>query len=215
MKKLALLIGVSEYEYDLNPLPGALKDVDAMQRVLQHPDMGDFLPENIKVLKNPQIPNMTLGIENLFSSSQKNDLVLLYFSGHGIKDDSGNLYLANSQTCKHKNGKLITSTTVAASFIHSIMNKSPSQRLVIILDCCFSGAFARGMRVKNDGHVDIKNQLGGEGRVVLTSSTSTQYSFEEQASNHSIYTRYLVEGIENGWADMNGDGVIHQPKLHH
>ena len=42
MKKLALLIGVSEYEYELNPLPGALKDVDAIQRVLQHPDMGDF-----------------------------------------------------------------------------------------------------------------------------------------------------------------------------
>ncbi len=214
MKKLALLIGVSEYDYELNPLAGALKDVDAMQRVLQHPDMGDFSPDNIKVLKNPQIPNMGMEIEKIFSNCQKNDLVLLYFSGHGIKDDNGNLFLASSQTCKHPNGQLITSSTVAASFVHNIMDKSPSRRQVIILDCCFSGAFARGMTVKNDGDVDIKNQLGGEGRAVLTSSTSTQYSFEEQACNHSIYTRYLVEGIENGKADMDGDGVISVDELH-
>lgn len=214
MKKLALLIGVSEYDYDLNPLPGALKDVDAMQRVLQHPDMGDFSPNNIEVLKNPQIPNMGMEIEKIFSNCQKHDLVLLYFSGHGIKDDNGNLYLASSQTCKHPNGQLITSSTVAASFIHNIMDKSLSKRQVIILDCCFSGAFARGMTVKNDGNVDIKNQLGGEGRAVLTSSTSTQYSFEEQASNHSIYTRFLVEGIENGKADLDGDGVISVDELH-
>ena len=214
MKKLALLIGVSEYEYELNPLPGALKDVDAIQRVLQHPDMGYFSPNNIKVLKNPQIPNMGMEIEKIFSNCQKHDLVLLYFSGHGIKDDNGNLYLASSQTCKHPNGQLITSSTVAASFVHNIMDKSPSRRQVIILDCCFSGAFARGMTVKNDGDVDIKNQLGGEGRAVLTSSTSTQYSFEEQVSNHSIYTRYLVEGIENGKADLDNDGVISVDELH-
>lgn len=214
MKKLALLIGVSEYDYELNPLPGSLRDVDAMQRVLQHPDMGDFSANNIKVLKNPQIPDMGMEIEKIFSNCQKYDLVLLYFSGHGIKDDNGNLYLASSQTCKHPNGQLITSSTVAASFVHKIMDKSPSRRQVIILDCCFSGAFARGMRVKNDGLIDIKNQLGGEGRAILTSSTSTQYSFEEQASNHSIYTRFLVEGIENGKADMDGDGLISVDELH-
>ncbi|MDY6901071.1 MAG: EAL domain-containing protein [Cyanobacteriota bacterium] len=214
MKKLALLIGVSEYDYELNSLPGSLKDVDAMQRVLQHPDMGDFCANNIKVLKNPQIPDMGMEIEKIFSNCQKYDLVLLYFSGHGIKDDNGNLYLASSQTCKHPNGQLITSSTVAASFVHKVMDKSPSRRQVIILDCCFSGAFARGMRVKNDGHIDIKNQLGGEGRAILTSSTSTQYSFEEQASNHSIYTRFLVEGIENGKADMDGDGLISINELH-
>ncbi len=214
MKKLALLIGVGNYEYDLNPLPGALKDVDAMQRVLQHPDMGDFSPENVTVLKNPPIQSMAMEIESTFSNCQNSDLILLYFSGHGIKDDGGNLYLASSQTCKHPNGELITSTTVSASFVHSRMNQSSSQRLVIILDCCFSGAFAQGMTIKNDGCIDIKSQLGGEGRVVLTSSTSSQYSFEEQASNHSIYTRYLVEGIEYGKADLDGDGLIAVDELH-
>ncbi|MEM8717680.1 MAG: hypothetical protein AAGE84_00015 [Cyanobacteria bacterium P01_G01_bin.39] len=44
-------------------------------------------------------------------------------------------------------------------------------------------------------YVDIQTQLGGEGRAVLTSSTSTQYSFEQQESDLSIYSRYIVEGI--------------------
>jgi uncharacterized caspase-like protein len=42
MKKLALLIGVSQYQPGLNALPGAVQDVKAMQRVLQHSEMGDF-----------------------------------------------------------------------------------------------------------------------------------------------------------------------------
>ena len=40
MIKIALLIGVSQYKPGLNPLPEALKDVEAMQRVLQNQDMG-------------------------------------------------------------------------------------------------------------------------------------------------------------------------------
>jgi uncharacterized caspase-like protein len=48
MAKVALLIGVSEYENGLNPLPGAVKDVEAMQRVLAHPEMGGFAPEKRK-----------------------------------------------------------------------------------------------------------------------------------------------------------------------
>jgi hypothetical protein len=35
MTKIALLIGVSEYGSDLSPLPGAVREVEAMQQVLQ------------------------------------------------------------------------------------------------------------------------------------------------------------------------------------
>ncbi len=33
MKKIALLIGVSEYEVGFEPLPATRKDVEAMQRI--------------------------------------------------------------------------------------------------------------------------------------------------------------------------------------
>jgi hypothetical protein len=94
------------------------------------------------------------------------------------------------------------------------MKNSRSKRQVIILDCCFSGAFADGLSAKDDGSVDIRSQLGNEGAAVLTSSSSIEYSFEQQGSDLSVYTRYLIEGIETGAADQNNDGCISIDELH-
>jgi uncharacterized caspase-like protein len=212
MKKSALLIGMSEYQPGLNPLPGAVRDMEAMQRVLQHPDMGGF--DEIKTLANPDVQQMQEAIEALFSNSVKEDLTLLFFSGHGIKDDRGRLYFATPLTRKNSNGDLVKATAVPAGFVQDIMSQSRCNRQVVILDCCFSGAFAEGMTAKDDGVVDVQSQLGGEGRAVLTSSTSTQYSFEQQGAELSVYTRFIVEGIETGIADTDNDGFIAVDELH-
>ncbi|MEH2305110.1 caspase, EACC1-associated type [Nostoc sp.] len=214
MAKVALLIGVSEYEPGLNPLPAAVKDVEAMQQVLLHPEMGGFTETDIMVLKNPQRQDMEEAIENLFAHRQKDDLLVLFFSGHGIKDDTGRLFLATRTTRKTPRGDLIRSSAVAASVVHESMSRSRSKRQVVILDSCFSGAFAEGLSAKDDGSVNIREQLGGEGRAVLTSSSSTQYSFEQQGSDLSIYTRYLIEGITTGAADLDEDGVVSIDELH-
>ncbi|MEH2413538.1 caspase family protein [Nostoc sp.] len=203
MAKVALLIGVSEYEPGLNPLPSAVRDVEAVYEVLLHPEMGGFAASDITLLKNPERQAVEIAIEMLFSSRHKDDLLLLYFSGHGIKDDRGRLYLATRNTSKMQQGELIRSTSVSANFIHDRMSESRSRRQVVILDSCFSDAFAEGMSAKDDGMIDIREQLGGEGRAVLTSSTSTQYSFEQEGQDLSIYTRFLVEGIKSGEADRD------------
>lgn len=213
MAKVALLIGVSEYEPGLNPLPAAVKDVEEMQRVLANPEIGGFAIENIKVLKNPQRQEIEDAIYELFSNRTREDLLLFYFSGHGIKDDRGKLYLSTRTTKKH-NGKLVTPSALAASVLHENMNDSRSQRQVIILDCCFSGAIAFGMSVKDNGTINVQEQLGGKGRAILTSSSSMQYSFEQEGSELSIYTRFLVEGIDKGAADKDGDGWISVDELH-
>lgn len=214
MARVALLIGVSEYEYGLNPLPGAIKDVEAIQQILLNPEMGEFADADIVLLKNPVRQKMEEAIEHLFSGRRKDDLVLLYFSGHGIKDDVGKLYLGTHQTRKNQNGELFRASAVAASFVQDSMSRSRSKRQVVILDCCFSGAFAEGLSIKDDGSIDIKTQLGGEGRVVLASSSSIDYSFIPNNLDLSIYTQYLVEGIQTGAADQDGDGVIAVDELH-
>jgi hypothetical protein len=212
MAKLALIIGVSDYEPGLTPLPGAAKDINEMQQVLQHPEVGGF--DDIKMLSNPEPLVMQEAIEALFSDRAKDDLVLLFFSGHGIKDDNGKLHLATRITRKTTQGELIRATAVPSSFVQDVMSNSRSRRQVVILDCCFSGAFAEGWLAKDDGSVDVKTHLGGEGRAVLTSSTSTQYSFEQEGADLSTYTRYLVEGIRTGAADLDEDGVVSLDELH-
>ncbi|MGI0486408.1 caspase, EACC1-associated type [Pantanalinema rosaneae CENA516] len=212
MAKIALLVGVSEYEDGFNPLPNAVKDIEAMQNVLRQPEMGGF--DRVKTLADPDPLLMQQEIEHLFSDRSKDDLVLLFFSGHGIKDDTGRLYFATRITRKTPKGELIRSTAVPASFVHEIMGNSRSKRQIVILDCCFSGAFAEDMTAKDDGSVSVQAQLGGEGRAVLTSSTSTQYSFEQKGCDLSVYTQYLVEGIETGAADIDNDGAIAVDELH-
>jgi uncharacterized caspase-like protein len=90
MAKFALLIGVSEYEPRLNPLPAAVKDIAAFQKILQDSEIGDF--DEVKTLINPDPQSMQYAIETLFTGHSKDDLELLFFSGHGIKDDSNNLH---------------------------------------------------------------------------------------------------------------------------
>jgi hypothetical protein len=212
MKKMALLIGVSEYGPGWPMLPNAVQDMEAMQRVLLNPDIGNF--DDVKSLPNPEPTPMQEAIETLFATRDKDDLVLLFFSGHGVRDEAGKLYLSTRASKKSERGELVKSTAVPASFVQDIMTNSHSKRQVVILDCCFSGAFAEGLSAKDGGVVDVRSQLGGEGRAVLTSSTSTQYSFEQKESPMSIYTRYFVEGLETGVADQDEDGEISVEELH-
>ncbi|XZF65901.1 MAG: caspase, EACC1-associated type [Gloeotrichia echinulata DVL01] len=213
MVKVALLVGVSDYGSGLTPLPGAVKDVEALQRVLQHPEISGF--DDVKTLINPEPLVMQEAIQTLFTDNRtKDDLVLFFFSGHGIKDQRGELYFATRITHKNPQGELVKATAVPARFVQEMMSDSRSKREVVILDCCFSGAFPVGWTAKDDGSVDIHTQLGGEGRAILTSSNSTQYSFEQQGSDFSIYTHYLIEGIETGAADLDNDGEILVEELH-
>ena len=211
MGKYALLIGISEYPQGLVPLPAATRDVAAMERVLRNPELGNF--DNVECLLNPRQSDMAQRIERWFGERQEDDLALLFFSGHGVKDERRKLYFAASNTEK-VGGKLIRSTALAASNVHDFIRFGRCKQQVVILDCCFSGAFGDVLLAKDDGEIALDEQLGAEGRVVLASTSSVDYSFEEKDSGLSIYTRYLIEGIEKGAADTGGDGWISVDELH-
>ncbi len=210
MAKIALLIGVSEYSEGLRPISSAILDVEAMRRVLEHPDMGAF--EQVTVLPNPDKGSMEKAVEVLFADRQRDDLVLLYFSGHGLKAQNARFFLSTRETGRDQNGDFRRATALAASKLQEYITDSRSQRQIIILDCCFSGALVQGMPIK--GELNIQEELGGKGRAILTSSSPIEYSFESEDNDLSIYTKYLVEGIETGAADKDGDQLISVNELH-
>lgn len=214
MARVALLIGVSDYGPGFNWLPGVAKDLSAMQRILQHPEIGDFT--EVITLKNPEPLAMQKVIATLFKDKvrDRDDLALLFFSGHCIKDHYNQLYFTTRRTCKNPQGELVKSTAVAASFVQEMMSLSCSKQQVVILDCCFSNTFADVLSPNNNDYVDIKNQLGGEGRVILSATTSTQQSCLHKGFEISTYTQYLVEGIETRAADIERDRCISAYELH-
>ncbi|NER79219.1 MAG: hypothetical protein F6K42_06470 [Leptolyngbya sp. SIO1D8] len=210
MGKYALLIGVDTYGEGLQTLPAALKDVAALYEVLLNPQMGGF--DEAKSLINPTRSDMEWEIEVWFQDRQPEDLVLLFFSGHGVKDERRDLYFAATNTKKRRDN-LMRSTAISARFIHDCIKACKARYQILILDCCFSGAFGKFVG-RDGGEINLEEQLGAEGRAVLASTNAVDYSFEEKGADLSIYTRYLVEGISTGAADENGDGVITVDELH-
>lgn len=208
MGRYALLIGISNYTKGLDPLPSAVKDVDALRQVLLNPEIGSFADGDVVVLKDAEKGAIETAIYDLFANRKPDDLLLLYFSGHGVTDDRRDFYFSGTSTSK----EALPPTAVSSVYVQSEMDRSRSQRQVAILDCCHSGAFPKGMKAKDIGTVDIK--LGGEGRAILTAADSSQYAFEQEGFELSLYTHFLVEGLKTGAADRDEDGDVSVDELH-
>ena len=208
-QRLALIIGNSTYlDGTFSRLKTPDADVGALGEVLLDPELGGF--EDVDVLVNMSSHIIRRAIASFFSKKTREDLLVLYFSGHGVLDDQGLLYLAVRDT----DSKLLRGTAISASYITDEMNNNLSQRQVLILDCCHSGAFARGMKGQPGASVGTASAFEGTGygRVVLTASDATQYAWEgEQVvgdAENSLFTHYMLQGITKGEADLNGDGQI-------
>jgi hypothetical protein len=214
-RKLALIIGSSEYDDPtLARLVAPRADVTALESVLTHPEVAGF--DDVTVLIDQPESVVRRAIARFFAEKSRDDLPLLYFSGHGVLDDQGQLYLAMKDT-EHN---LLSATAIPATLITREMDLSHPRRQVLILDCCHSGAFARGAKGIVGARVGTAAAFEGNGygRVVLTATDSTQYAWEGdrilgQAEN-SLFTHHLIEGLQTGLADADGDGDITLDELY-
>ena len=161
-------------------------------------------------------PHYVVGeaIADFYGEAGREDLTLLYFTGHGVKDDEGRLYLAMTNTRR----EALMFTAISGAQLNDAMDASRSRRKVLILDCCYSGAFPAGRTAKADEGVQTLERFQGKGRAVLTASDATQYAFEGDdlrgSGTSSVFTRYLVEAISSGAADLDEDGDIALDELY-
>ncbi|RZM78631.1 caspase, EACC1-associated type [Leptolyngbya iicbica] len=211
-KKVALLIGIGNYGSGLKTLQCPANGVNAMNTVLAEPEIGGF--DEVIPLIDPDVGTMRSQIGAVFGRLAKSDLALFYFTGHGIKDMTGEFYLTTAQTQLFDNGRLNPGTAVEAEFVKRVMGNCYAQRKVIILDCCFGAAFAEGFLTMDDGGVDLEAELGGKGWVVLTAATARNYALEQEGEPLSVYTRYLTEGLRTGAAAKRGNAYISVGQLH-
>ena len=209
-KKYALVIGNTEYtDSGLAKLNAPGRDAEDFARALQLAEMAAF--DEVVTLVNENVPKLNEAIEDFFADKKPDDLLVFYFSGHGVRDDEGSLFLAVKSTRKAR----LHSTAITAEFIRKLMDKSRSTRQVIILDCCNSGAFPQGT-VKGDAAMGMAGSLQGYGRVVLTATDKLQYAWEGDTlieTNKSLFTHFLVKGME-GAADRDDDGKITVDELY-
>ena len=210
----ALIVAVGEYDdKGLQQLTAPPSDAEALTGVLEDPDIGGF---DVHTLLNRPSHEVDLAVEEFFADRHPDNLLLLHFSCHGVKDDDGELYFAMTDTKMRR----LLSTAVSAQHVNRCMSRSRSRRIVLLLDCCYAGAFERGMAPRAGGKVDIKDRFGGRGRAVITASSAIQSAFEGgQLADvgdpaPSIFTSALVEGLETGDADLGQDGVVALDELY-
>jgi len=213
-ERYALVVSSSRYaDRALRPLTAPTDDADALTELLGDRDVGGF-----RVRRVIDQPSWVVAeeIERFFAERRSSDIALLYFSGHGIKDEDGALYFATMNT----DPKLLLATSVPSSHMVAAMQRSRSRRQVLLLDCCYAGAFSRAMVAKSGGRVGVGERFAGEGagRVVIAASDAMQFAFEggelQGEPSLSIFTRVLVEGIRSGDADRDGDGRISLDELY-
>jgi WD40 repeat protein len=211
--KYALIIGNTEYtDPGLAQLTAPSKDAEDFARVLRDQDICAF--DDVKVLLNQPEHQIREAIYDLFSIKKPDDLLVLYFSGHGVRDEFGALYLAVRNTNKSK----LSATAVDSSYITRSMDQSRSKRQVLILDCCNSGAFAQGTKAATGVSIGTATAFeAGYGRIILTASDATQFAWEGDKiigeTDNSLFTHFLVQGLE-GEADLDGNGRITVDELY-
>lgn len=213
--KCALIIGNREYNEPLSRLITPGNDATRLAEVLSDPDIGGF--DHVELLLDRSEGDLRRTIERFYGRRSKDQLLLLYFSGHGVLDDKGLLYFAVKDT----ELDALRSTSVPATFVRHVMDDSRSRRQVLILDCCNSAAFLRGTKGRPGASVGTAAlfDVTGYGRVVLTATDATQYAWEGDQltgqTEHSVFTYALVRGLQTGEADENQDGLVTIDELYH
>ena len=217
-ERKALIIANDQYDQESLPnLASPAADAESLSRVLGDPQIGDF---NVRIARNEPSYQIAAHIEDLLADCRPDDLLLLHFSGHGLKSDSGELFFAAPNTRPDRLG----STAVAAAFVQGCLLDSRARQVVLLLDCCYSGAYSGGVAVRA-AEVNALDSFppqrlgGGRGRAVIAAAGATQAAFEPDSpepggQQPSLFTGALVEGLESGEADLDEDGHISLSELY-
>ena len=208
----ALIVASGAYDDEkLRDLRAPEVDAQRLADVLQNPEIGNF---EVDIAVNEAERSLRRRIARFFGSTNRDDELLLYISGHGIKDADGRLYLAAADS----ELDLLDATALSTAWLDEQIARSPSRRKLLLLDCCFSGRFPFNTTAKGGTSVDVPEQLQGRGRAVITASNAMEYAYEGDTltgePQPSYFTSALLEGLETGKADRDQDHQISVDELY-
>jgi uncharacterized caspase-like protein len=134
----ALLMAAGRYT---DPMLGQLRspsrDAEELAKVLQDPAVGGFDAATL-IDKPDQL--LREEIEGFFADRHLDDPLIFYASCHGVKDPAGRLYFAASTTKLSR----LASTGISAEFLYEQVDRCRAHKILVLLDCCYSGSYAKG-----------------------------------------------------------------------
>lgn len=202
-KRKALLVGIGAYraKEELPPLRTPRDDVDALARVLRDKKRGRF--DEVVEIADADAQTFAKNVERFLKGASPEDLVLVYFSGHGMLGPSGGLHLCATDSERD----LLETSSLALTTLNKILNGCTIAQVVVVLDCCFSGA--ADLELKSDLGSLVTQSLGqGRGKYVITSSSALEVSRARPEDELSLFTKWLVHGLESGAPDADDNGQV-------
>ncbi|MBK7406909.1 MAG: caspase family protein [Saprospirales bacterium] len=203
-KVWAVVVGVSAYNH-MPTLRYTDDDAYRMYAFLKSPEGGALPDDQIRILidEDATKDEIKMAMENTFSKAGKNDLVLLYFSGHGLKGaflpidfDGYNNKLEHDE-------------------INAILANSPAKYKLLIADACHSGSLLamKGGEVKGIMENYYSTLAQAEpGTALIMSSKSEETSLESSGLRQGVFSHFLIRGLK-GEADADRNRVVSVQEL--
>lgn len=187
----ALLVGIDDYK--LAPLSGCRRDAETMAHLLAKNEE-DSLNFACKTLTAPPKAIDEAGLRKSLKEllTDKADVALFYFSGHGAADNLGG-FLVTPDCSSYDEG-------VAMSEVLTRANMAPIDEVIIILDCCNSGALG------SIPTLELDQAILRQGVSILTASREAQPALE--VGGAGVFTSLLRTALEGGAADLRGNVTV-------
>ena len=186
--------------------------------------------------------NVTLqriaGLKQRLANSKINDQVIVFYSGHGVRDKQQNYYLASADMdFSNPSARGITT-----DLLESLFDGIPALSKVLLIDACQSGeadvedlsinnhqylGSNPGLKLENKGitHPSSYDNAAVEtainmmqnifidlrrrtGTTILSSAGPIEYALEANQWQNSAFTYALKKGLGQKAADYNHDGRI-------
>jgi len=207
-KLYAVIAGVSEY-----------KDTRIGQLKLSHKDALEFhaflkdrqhlfAKAYLTLLTNKEATrdNLTSALRDGLKPAGKDDLVIVYLSGHGAVDPvrADEYYFLTYDT----NAENLFGTALPMT-AKGLFKGVDSDRILLISDACHSGGFNKTLTAKAaDVFFSVFQTM--EGRIGLASSRPDEKSFEPKDSRfgNSVFTHFLFKGLRGDACRDSANGVI-------
>ncbi|HEY9684825.1 MAG TPA: caspase family protein [Oculatellaceae cyanobacterium] len=213
--KWALVVGISKFKNDQLNLRYPSKDAKDFYDYLVSKE--NFAPDHVKLLTDKQATRkniMTLlGDKWLPNVANPDDLVVIYISSHGSgaeMDHDGVNYLVAYDTDVNE---LYATGLPMQDLSSTVKRRVHSDRVVMILDACHSGAASvESKGLTRGSNVDADAIAQGTGQLVISSSKPDQVSWESKADQNSVFTRCLMDGLQCKGANTSLDDAFEYMK---
>lgn len=189
------LIGTSKYGTagSLPDVPAVGNNLRELQSIFTDPGLGGMPKANVPMLLDAQTPaEVDEWLERI--ARESDDLLLVYYSGHGLVGDDEELYF----TVAGSDDDSIHRTAVPFAWIKRAILDSPAKTRILILDCCHSGQAMVRLGRLGGGVSAALNQVDIEGTHVLTASGPSQAARAPDGGEFTAFTDVLIQLMRGG-----------------